>query len=108
MTWLLRYLPTILAACAVGLAVWWVMALRLDNARLTAENAALHQSVIAFQQQAEQSRLAREVEIARAERWKARTGELSAKIESILTGDFPDAALDPDLADLLNRLREGN
>ena len=105
MTWL-RYLPALLAASAVGLAVWWVMALRLENARLTQENAGLHRSVIAFQQQAEQSRLAREVEIARAERWKARTGELSAQIETLLTGGFPDALLDPDLADLLNRLRE--
>lgn len=105
MTWL-RYAITLLAASAVGLAVWWVMALRLENARLTQENAALHRSVIAFQQQAEQSKLAREVEIARAERWRARASDLSTQIETILTGDFPDAALDPDLADLLNRLRE--
>lgn len=107
MTWL-RYLPTILAAAALGLAVWWVMALRLDNARLTAENAALSRSVIALRQKAEQSKLAREVEIARAERWRARAGELSTQIENILTGDFPDALLDPDLADLLNRLREAD
>jgi uncharacterized protein YdbL (DUF1318 family) len=103
---MLRYLVATFAATAVGLALWWVIALRLDNARLTAENATLSRSVIALRQQAEQSRLAREVEIARAERWRARAGELSTQIESILTGDFPDAALDPDLADLLNRLRE--
>ncbi len=101
----LRHLPAILAVTGVGLVVWWVMALRLDNASLRTENAGLHRSVIAFQQQAEQSKLAREVEIARAERWRARAGKLSTQIESILTGDFPDAALDPDLADLLNRLR---
>lgn len=104
-TWL-RYLPALLAATGLGLAVWWVMALRLDNASLRTENAALHRSVIALQQQAEQSKLAREVEIARAERWRARASDLSTQIESFLTGDFPDAALDPDLADLLNRLRE--
>lgn len=107
MTWL-RYMPALLAAGAVALAVWWVMDLRLENARLTDENAALNRSVIAFQQQAEQSRLAREVEIARAERWKARSAQLSTEIETILTEGFPDAPLDPDLADLLNRLREGN
>lgn len=102
----LRHLPAILAATGLGLVVWWGMALRLDNANLRTENAALQRSVIAFQQQAEQSKLAREVEIARAERWRARASDLSTQIESILTGDFPDAALDPDLADLLNRLRE--
>jgi uncharacterized protein YdbL (DUF1318 family) len=107
MVWL-RYLPTILAASAIGLTVWWVMALRLDNAALRAERADLERSVISLRQQAEQSRLAREVEIERAERWKARASDLSARIETILLGDFPDAALDPDLADLLNRLREGN
>jgi uncharacterized protein YdbL (DUF1318 family) len=105
LSWL-RFLPSILAASGIGLAVWWVMALRLDNARLTVENAALSRSVIALRHQAEQSQLAREVEIARAERWRARASELSTQIESILTGDFPDAALDPDLADLLNRLRD--
>ena len=107
MIWL-RHLPAILAVTACGLALWWVIALRLDNARLTAENAALSRSVIALRQQAEQSRLAREVEIARAERWRARAGDLSTQIETILTEGFPDADLDPDLADLLNRLREGN
>lgn len=105
---MLRYLPAILVATALGLAVWWVMALRMDNAALRAENAALSRSVVALRQQVDQSRLAREVEIARAERWRARAGDLSARIETILTGEFPDAALDPDLADLLNRLREGN
>lgn len=84
------------------------MDLRLHNARLTAENASLMRSVAALKEQAALSKLAREVEIARAERWKARAGELSTQIETILLGDFPDAALDPDLADLLNRLREGD
>lgn len=107
MIWL-RYLPAMLAASAVGLTVWWVMSLQLENTRLTQENAALQRSVIALQQQADQSRLAREVEIARAERWRARAAKLSTEIETILTGDFPDAALDPDLADLLNGLREGD
>lgn len=102
----LRYLLAALAAVAISLAVWWVMALRLDNARLVSENAALQRSVIAFREQAQQSRLAREVEIARAERWKTRAAKLSTEIETILTGGFPDADLDPDLADLLNRLRE--
>ena len=105
MSWL-RYLPTMLAASAVGLAVWWVMSLQLENTRLTQENAALQRSVIALQQQADQSRLAREVEIARAERWRSRASDLATQIETLLTGDFPDAALDPDLADLLNGLRE--
>lgn len=107
MIWL-RRLPAILGVSALLLGVWWVTSLQLDNVRLVAENAALHRSVIAYQQQAEQSRLAREVEIARAERWKARASDLSTQIETILTEGFPDAPLDPDLADLLNRLREGN
>ena len=107
MIWL-RRLPAILGVSALVLGVWWVTSLQLDNARLEAENAALHRSVIAYQQQAAQSRLAREVEIARAERWRARAAKLSTEIETILTGGFPDADLDPDLADLLNRLREGH
>ena len=104
----LRHLPAILGGAALLFGVWWVTSLQLDNARLEAEKAALQRSVIAFQQQAAQSRLAREVEIARAERWKARASDLSTQIETILTEGFPDAPLDPDLADLLNRLREGN
>jgi hypothetical protein len=105
MTWL-RHLPAILGGAALLFGVWWVTSLQLDNARLTQENAALQRSVIAFEQQAEQSKLAREVEIARAERWRARASDLSTQIETLLTGEFPDAALDPDLADLLNGLRE--
>jgi hypothetical protein len=93
-----------LALCAAG---WWAVSLKLDHARLQAENASLTRSVTALRAQADQAALARRVEVARAERERARSGALSEKIESILTGDFPDAALDPDLADLLNRLREG-
>lgn len=107
MSWV-RTLPAILAAGGLALAVWWAMDLRLHNTRLTAENAYLMRSVTALKEQAALSKLAREVEIARAERWKARASDLSTQIETILLGDFPDAALDPDLADLLNRLREGN
>ncbi|MDX5401066.1 MAG: hypothetical protein LPK02_01740 [Rhodobacterales bacterium] len=103
---MLRYLLAALAATAIGLAVWWAMALRMDNAALRTQNAALIRTEAALRQQLDHSRLAREVEIARAERWRARAGDLSARIETFLTGDIPDATLDPDLADLLNRLRE--
>lgn len=103
-----RALPAILLVSGLGLSLLWAQSLRLDVARLEAENASLNRSVIALREQAALSRLAREVEIARAERQRARTEVLSDRIETISTGESPDADLDPDLADLLNSLRDGN
>ena len=95
----------LMAALGLGGYVW---SLRAANASLTAENAALARSMAALTQQAADAKLARDVEAARAKRWEARSGELAATIETILTGDFDDAPLDPDLADWLNGLRSGD
>jgi len=95
------------AALSVALALGgWSMWLMRANASLTVKNASLERSVAAFQAQAEQSALAREVEKARAEKFAKKSAELIANIETILTGGIPDAALDPDLADILNGLRD--
>lgn len=102
------FLPYILGAAVIAAmgGVWYVMDLRADKAALAAQNAALSRSLAAMEAQAEQSRLAREVEAARAERFAARSAELSATVEAILTGDIPDENLDPRIADYINGLRE--
>lgn len=102
------FIPYILGAvflAAMG-GVWYVMDLRADKAALAAQNAALSRSLAAMEEQAVQSRLAREVEAARAKRFAARTAELSATVEALLTGDIPDENLDPRIADFINGLRE--
>ena len=101
------FIPYIMGAAVLAAmgAVWYVMDLRADKAALAAQNAALSRSLAAVAEQAEQSRLAREVEAARAERFAARSAELSQAIEDIFTGGIPDAPLNPDLADRINRLR---
>lgn len=105
MIWL-RYIPSILAAGALAGGIGYVWALKRSNARLASENAALSRSIASLTLQAEQSAEARKVEGARAERWRVRAEDLSGQIETILTGDFTDATLDPDLADFINSLRE--
>ena len=102
------FLPYILGAAviAAGGGVWYVMDLRADKAALAAENASLSRSLAAMEAQAAQSKMAREVEAARASRFAARTAELSATIESLLTGDISDENLDPRIADFINGLRE--
>lgn len=102
------FIPYIMGAALIAAmgGVWYVMDLRADKAALVAQNAALSRSLAAMEAQAEQSRLAREVEAARAERFAARSAELSATIEALLTGDIPDEVLDPRIADYINSLRE--
>lgn len=96
----------IIAALVAGIAAaGWIALLQIENSALQAENERLGRSVVALKEQAAQSALAREVESARAERWRARSKELSATIEGLLTGDIEDAPLDPDLADRINSLR---
>jgi len=95
------------AALSVALALGgWSMWLMRANASLTVKNASLERSVAAFQAQAEQSALAREVEKARAARFAQESADMAAKIETLLTGGIPDAALDPAIIDLLNGLRD--
>jgi cell division protein FtsB len=94
------------AVLAAGGGVWYVMDLRADKAALVAENGSLSRSLAAIEAQAEQSRLAREVEAARAERFAVRSAKLSATIEALLTGEIPDEMLDPRIADYINGLRE--
>lgn len=108
MIFLRPFMPYIAGAAVIAAmgAVWFVMDLRADKAALAAENAALSRSLAAMEAQAEQSRIAREVEAARAKRFAARSAELSATIEAILTGDIPDEMLDPRIADYINGLRE--
>lgn len=94
------------AALSLALALGgWSMWLMRANASLTVKNASLERSVAAFQAQAEQSALARDVEKARAARFAQESADMAAKIETLLTGGIPDAVLDPDLADLINGLR---
>ncbi|WP_422028189.1 hypothetical protein [Roseovarius sp.] len=95
----------IAALVAAIAAAGWIALLRIENSALQAENERLGRSVVALKEQAAQSALAREVESARAKRWQARSKELSAAIEGLLTGDIKDAPLDPDLADRINSLR---
>ena len=93
------------AFIALGGYAWW---LRARVAASEAENERLGRSVAAMTVQLEQAALAREVERARAAGFAARSAELSAEIEAMLTGGIPDAPLHPDLAAALERLRTGN
>lgn len=102
----LRHIPTILAALALGGAALWLWLVVSERDALRDEVARQARSLAAMHEQIEQSRLAREVEAARAAQWQARSAELSEAIETILRG-IPDAPLDPDLADRINRLRPG-
>ncbi len=99
----LRYLPTILALLAAGGAALWLWLVVSERDDLRAEVARQARSLAAMEQQIEQSRLAREVEAARAAQWQARSAELNETIETILRG-IEDAPLDPDLADRINGL----
>jgi hypothetical protein len=101
-----RFIPAAILAALLGIGVWWVQGLRLENQRLEAENATLSRSIVALKAAAEQSAVARAAEAARANEWQARAGQLAGQIETILMGDFSDALLDPGLADLINRLRQ--
>lgn len=102
-----RFLPSILAAVALGLGVWWVMALRAENAALSRENAALSREVQVAEAVAEQAQLARAVEAAHRKREAARAAEKERALEALVTGDFTDAdtAIDPRIADFLDCLR---
>ena len=102
---MIRFAPYIIAATLAATLfgyVWW---LRSENAALTAEVARYERSVAALTEQAAQSREARAVEAARAARWQGRADDLNQTIESILTGDFENEALDPRIADFINGLR---
>jgi hypothetical protein len=101
---LIRYGPSIVAAAALAGAVWYVMALRADNAALEAENASLTRSIAALEQKVEQSAEARRVEAVRAKRWAERAAELDASIEAMYTGDIPDVPLDPRIIAILDSL----
>ncbi|WP_375553410.1 hypothetical protein [Roseovarius mucosus] len=102
-----RYLPSIIAAVALGLCVWWVMTLRSQNAALTRDNAALTRELQAVEAVAEQAQLARAVEAAHRKREAARAAEKERALEALVKGDFTDAdtAIDPRIADFLDCLR---
>ncbi len=91
------------AALAVGGYVW---SLRAEIAVARSQIAGYERSIATLTRQAEQSALARRVEAARAERYAERAATLNAQIEAILTGDIPDADLDPRIADYINGLRQ--
>lgn len=94
------------AGAVAGLgALGYIWTLRADNATLTANIAGYERSIAALTLQSEQSALARRVETARAERHAARVAELNTTIEALLTGEIPDAPLDPAVADFVNGLR---
>jgi hypothetical protein len=92
----------LLTCLGLGVAMWWQAR---TVSELTAENGRLTRSLAAMELQADQSRLAREVERARADRFAARNADLNEVVERVLIGGISDAMLDPDLADLINGLR---
>lgn len=102
----LRHMPAILGAAVLAGAAGWAFSLWMQNQRLVAENASLRSSIAVIERQAAQDSVARKMEKIRADNWKNRAAVLTTQVETLLTtGDFPDAALDPALAALLNRLR---
>lgn len=89
-----------LAAIAAG---GWIVLLQIENSALQAENERLDRSIAALREQVAQSALAREIEAARAERWRVRSAELAETIEQLR--GIPDAPLDPGIIELLDGLR---
>lgn len=75
-------------------------------ARVEDQNRVLEKSMAALEAKIERSALARDVEAARAERWRERAAELDASIEALFTEDIPDVPLDPRIIAFLDGLRE--
>ncbi len=92
---------------ALGWAFWLRGDLAAARADLTAvqdDLAKARRSNAALQEQIAQSRLAREVEAARAARAREAAAAVQAEIETIYR-TINDAPLDPALADRINRVR---
>ena len=89
------------------MAALYVWSLWGEIAAYEAEIASQARSIATLTDAAEHAREARRLEAIRAARAEARAKELQGRIETIQTGDFTDAPLDPDLADLLNGVRPG-
>lgn len=85
----------------------YVRSLWGEIAAYEAEIASQARSIATLTDAAEQAREARRLEAIRAAQAEARARELQGKIETILTGDFADAPLDPALADFLNGVSTG-
>jgi len=103
-----RLAPYGIAGLIAAGAVWWLMDLRADLAYERAENARLTRSLAAMTIRAENAAIARDVERARVE--VARKREAAARttvseIQNLKLGECADAPLDPELADILNRVR---
>ena len=98
---IIRYGPSIVAALAAGGAIWWVMDLRADNARLRAKNASLTRSVVTLTNARDQARDAAEVAKAYAARVEARAAEYEQVKDAFRKGDF-NAPLPDDFRILLD------
>ena len=101
-------IAALLLSLSLGAAAWW-QAGRADSAESRA--ATLIRSVATLEASLTQRAAAAKIASERAARWQVRAGELDATIQSILTADLgecADAQLDPDLADLLGRLRSAD
>ena len=70
-----------------GMAVWWVMDMRADNAALERSLAAAQRELAVSENIAEQARTARDVARATAERHKKVADDLSAALDAYRTGD---------------------
>lgn len=100
--------PRIYAAAALALALGaYILVLRADNVSLTAEIALKDRSIAALTTQFEKSAIARQAESVRAAGWAMRVSQLNTSIEALLSGDIPDAPLNPAIADFVNGLRQG-
>lgn len=94
----IRMIPYLLCGALVAgvFAVW------VDRDKLKLENSRLEREIAAKDRVIETSRLAREVEAARADAAQKRASELDANIQAIVEGGIPDAPLDPRLIDIIN------
>jgi hypothetical protein len=101
----LRHLPILAAAGALLALFGWASSLDARNARLTEQLASAERETGVLQTQLDNAWRAAQIEARRREEWQARATKLSSQIEILLTGDIPDAPLDPALYDLLDRLR---
>lgn len=102
---MMRYAAVGVSLLCIGLMATVFLQRGALNA-LEADNARLARETIALKEAADYARLARDVERARAARVAAQSAEIADAIDLTQSGDVPDAALDPDLADLINGLQQ--
>lgn len=101
----LKYLPTLIAALAVGFGVWWVLDLKSDNRSLRAENEGLAVDLAASKRAVAQVAAADAVHRAHIERMARENAALDVALTDLQNMGGRDAPLSDLLRATADRLR---